>query len=646
MSNAARRDAPPGNYVTSHGDGTRGAGCVLSRVGRVRIRTMRMLALLVASTVALAAGSPEPQKIVFARVFPNAGQIGLFIAAADGSDERLLLGAPGIDYDPVWAPDGESIVFTSDREGSADLFRVKPDGTGLQRLTTSPAYDDQAAFSPDGRQLVFVTTRNGGTADLWTMDLQTRRGKALTSGPGGDYRPAWSPDGRWIAFSSDRGSTMPFAHGRWERLQIADLYVIHPDGTGLKRITQHGGFCGSPQFSSDSRRVLAYCMTAEQTLANRQPHPEAGSDTRLVSIDVATRQASDIPAGPGVKLHPSFLPANDIGYVRKDSTDAGIYYTNGKRGPAGDVRTAAWSPDGRRVAFHRRLTAPPTTWLKTFSRNPQYELTLTGILPSFSPSGDRFVMTGRPTSTLGATLQIAATGANAADVLYQDKNRNVMAPSWSPGGDKIIFGIGVYNLFFNFFNGLVLEPADRTEGGAQIAMINTDGTGFHEVTSGASNSGFPSMAPDGKRFVYRSFGPDGQGLRIMNLETNAVTTLTEGYDNFPLWSPRGDLIMFSRQAQGAYEIYTIKPDGTGVKRLTFAKGNEAHQGWSPDGESIVFASSRMGFKDEVSYTDGPQSYGELFVMRYDGTNIQQLTDNQWEDGTPAWQPNGRLPSSR
>ena len=100
------------------------------------------------------------------------------------------------------------------------------------------------------------------------------------------------------------------------------------------------------------------------------------------------------------------------------------------------------------------------------------------------------------------------------------------------------------------------------------------------------------MAPDGKRFVYRSFGPEGDGLRIMNLETQAVTTLTKGYDNFPLWSPRGDLIMFSRQADGDYEIYTIKPDGTGVKRLTFARGNDAHQAWSPDGEHIVFAISR------------------------------------------------------
>jgi Tol biopolymer transport system component len=63
--------------------------------------------------------------------------------------------------------------------------------------------------------------------------------------------------------------------------------------------------------------------------------------------------------------------------------------------------------------------------------------------------------------------------------------------------------------------------------------------------------------------------------------------------------------------------------------------------WSPDGEYIVFASSRMGFKDEALYTDAPQPYGEIFVMRYDGTGVEQLTDNQWEDGTPAWQPTPR-----
>ena len=259
--------------------------------------------MLVAAAAALAAGPSQPQKIVLARVFPNAGQIGLFIASADGTGERPLLPSPGIDYDAVWSPDGSSIVFTSDREGSADLFRVKPDGTGLERLTDSPAYDDQAAFSPDGKQIVFVSTRSGGTADLWAMDVQTRRAKALTSGPAGDFRPSWSPDGTWIAFSSDRGSTLPSAHGRWERLHVVDLYVIHPDGSGLKRITEHGNFCGSPKWQPDSRRVIAYCMTAEQTLANRRAAPEPGNDTRLVAIDIATGASSDLAVGPGVKIH-------------------------------------------------------------------------------------------------------------------------------------------------------------------------------------------------------------------------------------------------------------------------------------------------------------------------------------------------------
>ena len=616
---------------------------------------MRTAALVVTTTLSLAAVPSQRAEIVFARVWPNAGQVGLFVADADGSNEHPLLGLGQIDYDPVWAPDGGSIVFTSDREGSADLFRVKPDGTGLERLTDSPAYDDQAAFSPDGKQLVFVTTRNGGTADLWTMDLQTKKGKALTSGPGGDFRPSWSPDGKWIAFSSDRGSTMPMGRGRWEHLQLADIYLVRPDGSGLKRITTPGNFCGSPKFSADSARLVAYCMDAQDTLEIRRPNPRpenehdtrATLDTRLVSIDIATGAMSDIQAGPGAKFNPSFLPGDAVGYVRKDLPDAGIYYTGGRKGPKGDVRAAAWSPDGKRIAFHRRLAAPPTNWLKTFSRNPQFDLTLSGILPSFNATGDKFVITGRPVAPpLGATLQIVNAGTNKADVIYSDEKRNVMAPSWTPSGDKILFGIGVYNLFFNGFNGVVLKSEDRTEGGAQIAMVNADGTGFHEVTSGVNNNGFPSMAPDGKRFVYRSFGPDGEGLRIMNLETKAVTKLTEGYDNFPLWSPRGDLIMFSRAAKGDYEIYTIKPDGTGVKRLTFSRGNDAHMGWSPDGENIVWASSRMGFKDEGTYTDAPQPYGELFVMRYDGSNVRQLTDNQWEDGTPSWRPSPRQLSSR
>src|SRR5579863_7611226 len=269
---------------------------------------IRPLVAAVALCAIVTAQPPSKRKIAALRVFGNPGQVSLFIAASDGSDERPLLSSNASDYDPAWAPDGSSIVFTSERAGSADLYRVKPDGSGLEQLTTDPAYDDQAAFSPDAKQLVFVSTRRGGKPCLWMMNLSTRGAKALTSGSGGDFRPSWSPDGKWIAFSSIRSNAMPFSHGRWERLQIADIYIIRPDGSGLKKVTVSGNFCGSPKWMPDSRHVVAYCMTAEQTLANRLANPDPGNDTRLTSIDVTSGVSLDLAAGPGVKMNPSPLP--------------------------------------------------------------------------------------------------------------------------------------------------------------------------------------------------------------------------------------------------------------------------------------------------------------------------------------------------
>jgi TolB protein len=613
---------------------------------------MRLLAASALIAV-LGAEAAPPHQIAFTRVFPNAGQIGLFIAASDGSGERQLFDAAGFDYDATWSPADSWIVYTSDREGSPDLFRIKPDGSARERLTDHPGYDDQAAFSPDGTQLAFVSTRDGGYARIFTMELRSRRVKAVTTtskatGMAGDFRPSWSTDGKWIAFSSDRGTTMKMGRGRWEALQPSDLYVVKPDGSGLKRVTSHGDSCGSPKFSADGTRLLAYCMPLESTLETRRLNPLPGNDSTLVSIEIASGKVTNLAAGEGVKISPAFLPGNDIGYVRKDSADAGIYYTSGRRGPRGNVRVASWSKDGERVVFHRRLTAPPTSWLKYFSKHPDYELAFTSVLPSFSPAGDRFVMIGRPdgTNILGSSIQVVTPGTNASTTIYKDDKRNVLGPQWSPAGDRILFGVGTYQTFYNGFVNRLMTDADRHEGGAQLAIINPDGSGFREITKGVNNNGFPSMSPDGRQMVYRTFGPDGEGLRIMNIDSGVMKTLTTGYDNFPIWSPRGDRIVFSRIIDGDYEIFTIRADGTGVKRLTSTIGNDAHQGWSPDGSHIVFASSRMGFKDEGAYTDAPQPYGELFVMRADGTGLEQLTDNQWEEGTPAWRPSSTMQSAR
>jgi TolB protein len=584
-----------------------------------------------------AAQGPATPTIAFNRVQLRGGMPQIFVAASDGTGQHPLLSNPDNDYDATWSPDGKSIVFTSERNGSADLFHVNADGSGLKALTQDPAYDDQAAFSPDGRKLVFVSTREGGTANLWILDLASLRAQRLTTGTGGNYRPSWSPDGKWIAFSSGRGKPMPFSEGRWERLQLADLYIVHPDGSGLKQIPVQQDFCGSPKWMADSRHIVTYCMTAQQTLANRIASPAPGNDTHLISVDTTSGASTEMPAA-GVKINPSPLGPSEIGYIRKDTLDPGIEYLSGGHGPRGAIRTASWSPDGKFVVFHKQVAGTPTGLQKAFSKNSQYDLEIaTGTLPSFNPSGTQFVTTGFPNGRASlSAITVTTVQTGVSQIVYRDKTSNALAGSWSPDGSKILFGIGPFAAFFDGFHSEFLNPADRPEGGANVALVNADGTGFQELTAAEGNNAFPSFAPDGKHFVYRTFSRDGNGLRVMDLTSRAVTNLTDGYDNFPLWSPRGDLIVFARLAGGTYDIYTIKPDGSSLKRLTNGKGNDAHMTWSPDGEHIAFASSRMGFKDEVVYTDAPQPYGEIFVMRSDGTDVQQLTDNQWEDGAPGW----------
>ena len=111
---------------------------------------------------------------------------------------------------------------------------------------------------------------------------------------------------------------------------------------------------------------------------------------------------------------------------------------------------------------------------------------------------------------------------------------------------------------------------------------------------------------------------------------------------FPSWSPKGDRIAFTSDRDGDYEIYTIRPDGTDLRRLTHTPGNDAHNAWSPDGEWIAFTSARGGFKDEAAlHPYNPQPYGDLYVMRADGSDVRQLTDDQFEEGTPSWLPTRR-----
>jgi TolB protein len=577
------------------------------------------------------AAQSAPARIAFSRI--GSIRTGLFTADADGRNEKPLLSAEGLDYNASFSADGQEIIFTSERGGSADIYRVRTDGTALERLTSHPAYDDQAALSPDGSALAFVSTRRSGTTDIWLLDLIADTYRNLTD-HGNNFRPSWSPDGKWLAFTSDRDTTPVNAAGRWEFVHSTSLYVIGADGTGLRRLTPPGGFAGSPKWSPDGQKILYYEAAAKDTFAMRS-RPAETSVSQIVSIEVSSGAREQISMGPGIKLSPQWVDAHGVAFVTKWGSDPGFEFTSGEKGIRGEFRNPAWSADGEHVVYHKQLAADRHRMTPTFSRAPEFELMLTDFFTAFSPSGDQVVMSVRSTEPAPgdfeeSSLEIMRMDGSDRRAIFAQPGTNALAPSWSPTGDQIAFGVGTF----------FIRPGTP----ARLALIKPDGSDFRLITSGEIDSGFPSWSPDGTRLVYRADGKSGRGLMILSLADDRITPLTTGpqYDTFPQWSPRGDRITFTSNRSGDFEIYTIRPDGTDVVQLTDSPGNDSHSVWSLDGEEIAFSSSRTGFKDEAPLMYRvPQPYGQLFVMRDDGSDVRQLTDSQWEDALPAWVPEER-----
>ncbi len=584
-----------------------------------------------APSVASKRSSGKKSVMLMNRISPSSS--GLYIANADGTNERKLFAANTFDYHAAFSADGKWIVFTSERagDGQADIYRVHPDGTGLEQLTNSAALDDQATLSPDGTQLAFMSTRDQHTANVWLLDLKTRKLRSLTAPlageqnkPNGYFRPSWSPDGRWLAFASDRTTEWKgHSDGKgWEHVQELRIYVMKPDGTGLRKLSRDSVCSGSPKWSPDGKRVVFYELPVETTWAARG-FGAAKATSQIISVDVNTGERQVHTSGPGLKLLPQYVSPDNIGYLAKAGPNEGIGYTNGtavKR----KLRSPNWSPDGRLVVYEKQDWQPRTQNQLLYSWDPNYEYRYTDVFPSFSSDG-KLLLTEKNDNSSIAIMD--ADGSNKVRIFDTKGAGAAFAPSWSPDGQQVVFGFGGF-------------LKSRETQSAKLMLVKRDGTGLTDLTDGTPNAGFPSWSPDGRQVVYRVWGNNQHGLRIMNVGDRVVQVLTNDYDNVPYWSPDGTKILFTRQHDnGNFDLFTIKPDGTGLVQLTTVPTNDAHAVWTIDGKRILWDSGEYGFKEEAALSDNTfQPYGVIWIMDADGTNKRPLTDSLWEDSMPCYVP--------
>jgi Tol biopolymer transport system component len=167
------------------------------------------------------------------------------VAGAQAGADAIALSRRIQYWNPVWSPDGGTILFESTLHGPSSIYVINADGTNLRRLTTDTSANYQPNWSPDGRRIVFSSDRDGH-AELYLMNADGSGVMRLTRmGSGGWYQASFSPDGRRIAFQGRPDN----------RLTRDRVFVIHVDGSGLRQLTDSAYAAEGPRWSADGSTI-------------------------------------------------------------------------------------------------------------------------------------------------------------------------------------------------------------------------------------------------------------------------------------------------------------------------------------------------------------------------------------------------------
>ena len=143
------------------------------------------------------------------------------------------------DRQPVFSPDGESVVFTSNRGGNLDIWKVSRQSGAIQRLTDDPADDWDPSLGADGQTLLFSSNRSGNL-EIWMADADGAHARQVTHDGVDAENPSLTRDGQWVIFACG-------APGR------AGIWRIRPDGRDAALLAP-GGIL--PDVSPDGKLVV------------------------------------------------------------------------------------------------------------------------------------------------------------------------------------------------------------------------------------------------------------------------------------------------------------------------------------------------------------------------------------------------------
>ncbi|HEY6006962.1 MAG TPA: hypothetical protein VIU40_01465 [Geobacteraceae bacterium] len=173
----------------------------------------------------------------------------LCIINADGSDlQQLSADLSANDYYPSFMPEGDALLFASNRNGPFDIYLMVFGQRTLLQITSGVGNAASPDFSPDGKQIVFVNRPADGPPAIWMVDRDGSDPHLFYAGPNPIVSVAWSPDGRTIAYAMQVDVPTEY-----------EIFLIGVDGSNLHRLTNGlHGIGGSVSWSPDSSSLLIY----------------------------------------------------------------------------------------------------------------------------------------------------------------------------------------------------------------------------------------------------------------------------------------------------------------------------------------------------------------------------------------------------
>lgn len=565
----------------------------------------------------------------FAFAGSKGSRSGIYTANADGSGMRFLRGTRN-GRNPVFSPDGRLLAFS--RDGSTfDFLKTTPwvvrvNGGGSRRLADGRKGVEYrpSSFSPDGTSLAVTKAELGqdrSRALLFKVD-GSDSGKPLVRFAASD--PVFSPDGSRIALVrhvSPRGAETP----------NKDLFLVRPNGSGLKRITSTRSVAETnPSWDPSGQRIAfsSYRISRDLFEAIFDELLPFGNSIVQINADGTCREKL-------VSLH-----------------DAATFSARWQPGPGrGGGRIECGSPPapgpvpaGPRLAVVKVDLSLLRSDLETVDETGAQPLRLAGggelkrplpewfEAPSWSPDGSRIVFSGLARS-LGKGprgTRLYVVGADGRGLRPLPGTHGAKTPVFTADGSAVAFSRLRYRPKVNR-----LGKKEFFARGASIWLVDLSGGAPRRITP---NRGrlflFPaSFSPDGETLLATRFVGRRQGEVVsIGIGTGRVDLLVRQAAE-PVFSPDATKIALVRWRplklrDGATtvtsDLFTVGADGKGLRRLTRTKHrDEIYPSWNPSGERLAFVRNPPTI-DKLTELDEIGAGGKILQMNADGSCQRQV----------------------